>query len=114
MNSLLNKTSGLPTYILSGGEPVFDNTIERIVVVQDAEIITLSEPFFEGSSIIDNEVGSSADSFGNVGQNVYGKLLPAGTILIPTAPYFNKVECQSGMLELHLNKTQKLTASRNI
>jgi hypothetical protein len=126
MNSNLSNISGSPTRIIKDGNsyisgeslgggnyPVFKSPmVERIVVLKEGTITELTEKYQEadGTTGTQSVLGNLSDVTGDLGQNIDGLDLPAGTILIPTRVAFNSVTSGTATLELHLLHKQAQTA----
>jgi hypothetical protein len=124
MNDDISNIAGTVTHYIQEAETLdltgLDYGIGRIVVLSDAEITVLEEQYIDNdpSSPTYNQTLSQDVSFGfesgtnQIGQNVAGKVVPAGAILCPKRAAFSKVTLLSGLVELHLLMPQKYTSRK--
>jgi hypothetical protein len=127
MNDNLSKIAGGPTRILPTGDtyeangeyggagyPVFKSpAVSRIVVLEKGRIVELEEFYQEptgGPLISQSVLGSLSSVTQDIGQNIDGLDVPAGTILVPTRVAFSKVVSGTAVLEIHLLHQQAQTA----
>lgn len=127
MNDNLSKIAGGPTRILSagqsyvsgqeiyggGGFPTFKGPmVSRIVVLKEGNILTLDEKFQypDGTMDVQSVLGDLSSITVDIGQNIDGIDLPAGTILVPTRVGFHRIESGTAMLEIHFMHQQAQTA----
>jgi hypothetical protein len=127
MNDNLSKIAGGPTRIIQIGDsyeagmeyggnnyPVFKGpAVSRIVVLEKGRITELEEYYQDstgGPLIAQSVIGNLSSDTGDIGQNIDGLDVPAGTILVPTRVAFSKVVSGTAVLEIHLLHQQAQTA----
>jgi hypothetical protein len=127
MNDDISNIAGTVTHYLSIGEALdltgLDYGIGRIVVLSDTEFDSLEEQYIDNDpssptynqTLSQNVMFSAEDNTGQIGQNIVGKIIPAGAILCPKRAAFSKVAVASGvsgLVELHLLMPQKYTSRK--